>query len=84
MEITNFEQWMDTLAEALKRAQSMGMSENAITSSAKELGSYLADNINPDIPENRLLKSLWENGTDSERQALASMVVKLVKERTKH
>lgn len=84
MEINSFEQWMDTLSSALQRAEAMGMSENAITRSATELGDFLAQTVEPDIPENKLLKALWENGTDAEKQALASMIIKVVKSRTKH
>ncbi|NLW07359.1 MAG: DUF3243 domain-containing protein [Clostridia bacterium] len=84
MEINSFNQWMDTLAEALQRAESMGMSREVITRSATELGNFLAANVDPDVPENKLLKALWQQGTDSEKQALASMVVKLIDSKIKH
>jgi hypothetical protein len=84
MEIDSFGQWMDTLSEALQRAEAMGMSKEVIKRSAAELGNFLAETVEPDVPENKLLKALWEQGTDSEKQALASMVVKLVDSRPKH
>lgn len=79
MQINNFDQWLNTLSSAMDQARAMGMSENEITKSATQLGNFLATNIEPDIPENRLLKNLWTEGDEKERQALASMLVKMLK-----
>ena len=79
MQINNFDQWLNTLSSAMDQARAMGMSENEITKSAAQLGNFLATNIEPDIPENRLLKNLWTEGDEKERQALASMLVKMLK-----
>ncbi|MGB9793039.1 MAG: DUF3243 domain-containing protein [Thermacetogeniaceae bacterium] len=84
MEIRSFDQWLDTLATALAKGKAAGLSGEQITDSAVMLGDYLARNVQPDIPENKLLKSLWEIGTDEEKQALANMMVKLVQSRTRH
>lgn len=84
MEIRSFDQWLDTLATALARGKAAGMSGEQITDSAVMLGDYLAKNVQPDIPENKLLKSLWEVGTEEEKQALANMMVKLVQSRARH
>lgn len=81
MEVDTFEQWMDTLSVALQRAEAMGMSKEMITRSATELGNFLADNVEPDVSENKLLKALWEKGTNAEKKSLASMVVKVVDSR---
>lgn len=78
MDINSFDQWIDTLSSALDKGKTIGMSQEQITSSAVMLGDYLAGSINPDVPENKVLKSLWEQGTEQEKQALASMMVKLV------
>lgn len=79
MQINNFDQWLHTLSSAMDHARAMGMSENEINKSATQLGNFLATNIEPDIPENRLLKNLWTEGDEKERQALASMLVKMLK-----
>lgn len=84
MQISTFDQWVNTLSVALSKADAIGMSDEAITKSATELGNFLASKIEPDIPENKLLKALWETGTDDEKQALASMVVKVVKNEKYH
>ena len=84
MEVTSFDQWLDTLADALNKAHHMGMSDEKITESAKQLGDFLASKIQPDVPENRLLKEMWESGNDQEQKALASMIVKLVENKKLH
>ncbi len=78
MDIKTFGQWVDTLSTALKTAQKAGISQNQIHNSAKLLGDYLAANVVPDAPENKVIKALWENGSDQERQSLATMMVKMV------
>jgi len=77
--INSFDQWLNTLSSVIDHAKAIGMNEYEITKSATQLGNFLAANIEPDIPENRLLKNLWEQGDEKERQALASMLVKMVK-----
>ncbi|MDK2821098.1 MAG: hypothetical protein PWP31_1063 [Clostridia bacterium] len=84
MDITNFDQWLNTLGEALQKAEKAGMSDQTIVNSAKQLGDYLASNVEPDVPQNRLLKEMWENGTEEEQKAMASMLVKMVKNRNLH
>jgi hypothetical protein len=76
--IQTFDQWVDRLSGVLGRGKQIGMNREQITSSAKILGNYLAEHVDPDAPENRVIKSLWAQGTDEERRALASMMVKLV------
>lgn len=84
MEINTFDQWLDTLEEALTNAKTMGMPENILKQSATQLGNFLAENINPDIPENRFLKSLWRLADDTEKQVLASLMIKYVENRPVH
>lgn len=86
MDINNFDQWINTLSAALDKAKAVGMSDQQINDSAVMLGNLLAENVNPDVPENKVIKALWEQGTEQEKQALASMMVKLVQsyKHTKH
>ena len=84
MEITSWEQWLDTLGTALSKAQSMKMPKKLLTKSAAELGDFLFDTIDPDVPENRLLKKMWEVADRKEREALANVMIKLVEKRTTH
>lgn len=85
MEINTFEEWMDTLAEALKDAKEMGMSEELLEKGAVKMGEFLAQNIHPDVPENRFLKDLWEISNEEEKRLLARMMIKYVeKYQAKH
>ncbi|HHW05913.1 MAG TPA: DUF3243 domain-containing protein [Clostridia bacterium] len=84
MEITSWEQWLDTLGTALSKAQSMKMPKKLLTKSAAELGDFLFDTIDPDVPENRLLKKMWEVADRKEKEALANVMIKLVEKRTTH
>ncbi|MGB9887819.1 MAG: DUF3243 domain-containing protein [Moorellales bacterium] len=84
MEINTFDQWVNTLSSALDRARSLGMSEDMIKSSAVEMGNYLYSNVNPDIPENRVLRAMWEVASEPERQAIASTLVKLCDKHGRH
>lgn len=84
MDIKTFDQWMGTLSTALETAQKVGMSENQVHNSARVLGDYLAANVVPDAPENKVLKELWKHGNEQERQGLANMMVKMVQSHTKH
>lgn len=84
MQITSWEQWLDTLGTALSRAQSMKMPKKVLAKSASELGDFLFEAIDPDVPENRLLKNLWEQADAKEKETLASLMIKLVESRSTH
>lgn len=78
MDIRTFDQWIDTLSTALTAGQQAGLSQEQIQNSAKMLGDYLYSNVVPDAPENKVIKALWENGNEQEKQSLANMMVKMV------
>lgn len=84
MEITSFDQWLDTLTNALERAESAGMTDQLIARSAAQLGDFLAESVEPDAPENRLLKEMWGIADDQEQAAIASLMIKLVRNRKRH
>ncbi|WP_227765633.1 DUF3243 domain-containing protein [Zhaonella formicivorans] len=84
MEINNFDQWLDTLGTALEKAKAAGLPNKLISKSAAKLGDFLAENIKPDIPENRLLKEMWTVGGVEEQEALVSMLIKLIENRKIH
>jgi hypothetical protein len=84
LQITSWEQWLDTLGTALAKAQAMKMPKKLLTKSAAELGDFLFDTIDPDVPENRLLKNLWQIADNREREALAGLMIKLVEKKNTH
>ena len=76
--LESFEQWKDFLHKQVSTAKSAGASENAIVDAATKLGNFLSDKVDPRNREQRLLKELWENGSQDERHALAAMITKMV------
>lgn len=84
LQVTSWDQWLDTLGTALNKAEAMRMPKGLLTKSAAELGDFLFDTIDPDVPENRLLKNLWEHADDKEKESLASLMIKLVENRSTH
>ncbi|MCR6545607.1 DUF3243 domain-containing protein [Dehalobacterium formicoaceticum] len=79
LDTSSWEQYKHSLGEAMEFANDMGISEDEITQLAQTFGSYLANNISPDIPENKALKELWEVATPEEQATLTSLMIKLAK-----
>lgn len=76
--LETFEKWKAFLAERVNQAQAIGMSDETITKLAYQIGEFLDEKVDPQNNEERLLKNLWDVGTEDERKSLASMMVKLV------
>jgi len=76
--LDNFEQWKDFLADRLHQGQSEGLDNRTVNELAYQIGDYLAAQVEPKNNEERLLKQLWENGSEQEQHVLASLMVKLV------
>lgn len=74
----SFEQFTSELADRLKAAQGMGWSQEEIARKAADIGDYLAQNVEPRSPEQRLLKELWEVADEREQQAIANSLVKMI------
>jgi hypothetical protein len=76
--LDTFEQWKTFLGKKVDLAKKTGMNEETIANIAYQMGEYLADEIDPKNREERLLKELWEVGSDEEQKILANLMVKLV------
>ncbi len=76
--LEDFGKWKETLHKAVHTSEKVGMKEDTITNIAKRVGDFLMKNVDPENPEQRLLKELWEVGTQEERHTLAHMLVKMV------
>ena len=70
--------WKKMLRTALTAAEFVGLSEDRIKDAAYRLGGFLAGHVDPGNREQALLQELWREGTEEERRALASMLVKAV------
>jgi hypothetical protein len=78
--IEDFDKWKATLHKIIHVSEVVGMNEDTITDIAKKIGDFLANRVDPENPQQRLLKQLWEAGTQEERHALAHMIVKMVEQ----
>ncbi len=76
--VENFDEWKGYLSKRIAQAESMGVSQETIQQTASRIGDFLAENIEPDIRENQLLKELWTNSSDEEQQAIANALVKML------
>jgi hypothetical protein len=77
--LKNFERWKEFLSERVEQAHSAGMSDETIAKLAAQLGEFLADKIDPENKEERVLKELWDVADDQEKTTLARLMVKLVR-----
>lgn len=79
--LDNFEQWKDFLAARLQQAQQQGLSQQVIADVAYQIGDYLAKQVDPKNPEERLLADLWSVADEQEQHAIANMMIKLVQQK---
>ena len=79
--LENWEKWTSFLGDQVKNAQEMGMPKQVIDTTAKQIGDYLAKNVDPKNEQERVLADLWSVAGDEEKHALANCVVKLVQSR---
>jgi len=76
--IEDFDKWKSTLHKLVHVSEIVGMKEDTVTDLAKKMGDYLANHVDPENREQRLLKQLWEVGTQEERHILAHLMFKMV------
>lgn len=76
--LDNFSDWKHFLGDRVGQAVSAGMESDTIKNVAYQIGGYLAEQVDPKNDQERLLKQLWDAGDEQQRQALATMMVKLV------
>lgn len=79
LDTSSWDSYKHSLGEAMEFANEMGVSESQIAQFAQQFGGYLAQNISPDIPENRALKDLWEIASPEEQKTIAGLMIKLAK-----
>ncbi|MDQ0161799.1 DUF3243 domain-containing protein [Bacillus alveayuensis] len=76
--LDNWHQWKDFLGDRLQQAQQQGLNNEVISSLAYEIGDYLAKQVEPRTPEEKVLADLWRVASEDEQHAIASVMVKLV------
>lgn len=77
--LRSFETFKGYLSKRIKLAQSIGLSEEQIAVIAQEVAEYLADHEEARNSEEKLLKELWNCGSEEEQHHLAHMLVKLAR-----
>lgn len=77
--LDNFDSWKGFLADRLQQAEQQGMSQQTITNVADEVGDYLASNVEAKNEEEAVLRELWNAASEDEQQAIASTMIKMVK-----
>lgn len=76
--LDNWDQWKDFLSDRLQQAEREGMNQNVISDVAYQVGEYLAQQVEPQNEQERVLAELWKVADEQEQHAIANMMVKLV------
>lgn len=70
--------WRQTLAQAVSAGKQSGMDDGEIVKRAEAVGDFLATNVDPQNPEQSILKEMWEAADDSQQQQLAEVLINVV------
>jgi uncharacterized protein with von Willebrand factor type A (vWA) domain len=73
-----FDKWKGFLADRVSQAERAGMNEETLNKIAFQIGDFLANKIDPENTEERVLKELWDVGSEEDRRTIAKLMVKLV------
>lgn len=69
------------LAEAIVDGNKHGVSDELMIKGMVSLGNLLGRFVKPDSPEEALMKEMWEVATDEEKNIMASLVLRMGKNR---
>lgn len=75
--LKDWTEWKNTLGNAVDLGQTVGMSDKAITNVAEKVGTFLANNVDPRNPEERLLKEMWDVSDINDKNVLAKLIVRI-------
>lgn len=79
--LDNFETWKGFLGDKLEKATQQGMGQQTVTNIAVEVGNYLSKSVEAKNDEEAVLRELWQAASEEEQQAIANIMIKLVKEK---
>jgi hypothetical protein len=74
-----FSKWKQFLGDRVEAAEKAGFNDESISQIAYQIGGFLADKIDPENKEERVLKELWDVADDQEKKVMAKIMVKLAK-----
>jgi sulfur relay (sulfurtransferase) DsrC/TusE family protein len=76
--LENFQDWKSFLASRVAQAATNGMDQQTMENVAYQIGNYLSNNVDPKNEQERLLKELWDAGTEEQRHAMAGAMINYV------
>lgn len=76
----SFEQFRQSLSSQVQRAQQLGASRQDLMAGAQQIGDWLAREVDPQNPEQRLLKEMWSVANKQEQEAIASSLLKMARQ----
>jgi hypothetical protein len=74
----SFEQFKDHLGQKLDVAHRMGASRGTVLNAAKDFAEWLSQAVDPNNPEQRLLKEMWSVADENEKNAMVNVLVKFM------
>lgn len=80
----SFEQWKEFLAKNVRVARQAGTSPQDLVDAATRIGEFLAQNVNPQNREQRLLQEMWKVADEGEKRAIASCITKMLSDGVRH
>jgi hypothetical protein len=81
--LDNFQDWKEFLANRVSQASGNGMDSNKMEDVAYQIGNYLANHVDPKNEQERLLKDLWDAGTEEQRHAMAGVMLNYVQNKNR-
>ncbi len=76
----SFEKWQDFLGKGASFLEKMGISKDNVADIAKGIGDFLAQNMDPENAQQRVLKDLWDNANEKEKHTLATLILRMTKD----
>lgn len=74
---SDWHQWKGLLGKVANAAEAVGISDSRIENAAYSLGQFFTSNFDPANREQRLIKDLWDEGTEEEKRGLVAMISRL-------
>jgi len=82
--VESYQKWQDFLGKSVKFLEKLGISDDNIAGIAKGMGDFLAGSIDPENPQQRVLKDLWDSANEHEQYTLARLVMRMSKHHATH
>ncbi|ALC81112.1 MULTISPECIES: DUF3243 domain-containing protein [Bacillus] len=82
--LDNWDSWKSFLGDRINFAHERGMSDETISDLAFEIGGYLANQVDSQNQQEKVLADLWSVASEDEQRAIAKIMVKLVENNSTH